>query len=162
MIHLKPFMESTGLLWRQVTKEEMARRIKGQVVDTITKAETRKIMDLLKESGRNIEFVEYNMHDKTLDINLFGLNSEELRCHYLKLNKKEINRPRMPANNLYIKSFGDSLPNVEIFKCVDDYFWVETGYYGDVPDDYFICDGIQGLLSMLDEYYTPEEKQDNS
>ncbi len=150
-------MESAGLLWRQVDKAEMARRIKGQVVDTITKSEVRKIMDLLKESGRNIMFVEYNMnHKKTLDIDLFGLNIEELRCHYLKLNKKEINRPRMPANNLYIKSFGESL-HVDIFKCVDDWFWVESQ-----NDDYFICDGIQGLLSMLAEYYTPEEKQDNS
>jgi len=144
-------MESTGLLWRQVDKAEMARRIRGQVVDTITKTEVQKVIDLLKESGREIDMVEYKMDDNTLDINLFGVEAKELRRHYPRLNKKEVEHPRMATNNLFIWNSG--LPKLEIFKCEDDWFWVES-----TDDDYFICDGIQGLLSMLADYYTIEKK----
>ncbi len=148
-------MESTGSIWQQVTKEEMERKMRGKVIDTITKAEVQKVIDLLKESDRDIDLIECKMDAKTLDVNLFGKFAKTLRNHYDKLNKKRFEHPRMATNNLYITSFG--LPNIEIFKCEDDYFWVSKSSQTTNRQD-FICDGIQGLLSMLADYYTIEKK----
>ena len=155
MKHLKAFMESTGSIWQQVTKEEMERRMRGKVIDIITKAEVRKIMDLLKESDRDIDLIELKLDAKNLDINLFGKFAKTLRCHYDKLNKKLVEHPRIATNNLLIVCFG--LPNIEILKCEDDYFWASKSSQTTNRQD-FICDGIQGLLSMLADYYTIEKK----
>jgi hypothetical protein len=170
MKHLKPFMESAGSMWRQVDRAEMERKMRGKVIDTITKAEIQKVIDLLKETGRNIDLIEYKMDAKNLDINLFGkpvktplvgARFQVLRRHYDKLNKKIgfvvpqlVEHPRMATNNLYIVDY--SIP-IEIFKCEDDYFWVSKSSQNTNRQD-FICDGIQGLLSMLADYYTIEKK----
>ncbi len=152
MIHLKSFMESAGSMWRQVDRSEMEKRMRGHVVDTITKAEVQRVIDLLLESGRDMELNEYKMDVETLEISLFGEEAKDLRNHYPHLNKKNVWHPRTPANNLLIRSYMGIIAHFEVFKCDDDYFWVESG------DKYFICDGIEGLLSMLAVYYTPEEK----
>ncbi len=156
-------MESAGSMWRQVDRAEMERKMRGKVIDTITKAEIQKVIDLLKETGRNIDLIEYKMDAKNLDINLFGkpvktplvgARFQVLRRHYDKLNKKLVEHPRMTTNNLYIVDY--SIP-IEIFKCEDDYFWVSKSSQNTNRQD-FICDGIQGLLSMLADYYTIEKK----
>jgi hypothetical protein len=154
MKHLKPFMESAGLLWRQVTEEEMERKMRGKVIDTITKGEIQKVINLLKESGRAIEIVEFQINAKTLEIDIFNETvADTLRHHWLQSDTKKVWYPRIATNNLLIKSNTAAVRQYfEIFKCDDDYFWVET------DDDYFICDGIQGLLSMLADYYTIEKK----
>jgi hypothetical protein len=155
MKHLKPFMESAGLLWRQVTEEEMERKMRGKVIDTITKGEIQKVINLLKESGRAIEIVEFQINAKTLEIDIFNETvADTLRHHWLQSDTKKVWYPRIATNNLLIKSDTAAVRQYfEIFKCDDDYFWVESS-----DDDYFICDGIQGLLSMLADYYTIEKK----
>ena len=154
MIHIKSFMESAGLLWRQVTEEEMERKMRGKVIDTITKGEIHKVINLLKESGRAIEIVEFQINAKTLEIDIFNEEvTKTLRRHWLQSDTKKVSYTRIATNNLLIKSNTAAVRQYfEIFKCDDDYFWVESS-----DDDHFICDGIQGLLSMLADYYTIEK-----
>ena len=153
MKYLKPFMESAGSTWRQVTEDEMERKMIGKKIETITKTEVQKVIDLLSKSGRDIDIIEFKTKDKTLEIGLFGIFAKKLRHHWLHSNTNRVWHPRMVTNNLCIKSFCDANPDFEIFKCDDDYFWVESS-----DDGYLICDGIQGLLSMLADYYTIEKK----
>jgi len=137
----------------------MTSRIRGQVLDTITKAEVQKVMDLIRKTGKDIDFIEYEMDAKTLDIALFGKNAKKLRHYYDKLNKKIVKHPRMATNNLFINSFG--LPTFDIFKCEDDWFWVRKSN-SIIHREYFICDGIQGLMSMLTDHFMSEENKSNS
>ncbi len=152
-------MESAGLLWRQVTEEEMERKMRGKVIDTITKGEIQKVINLLKESGRAIEIVEFQINAKTLEIDIFDEEeADKLRHHWLQSDKKKVSYPRIATNNLLIKSVTPAVRQYfEIFKCDDDYFWVESS-----DDDHFICDGIQGLLSMMADHFMPEENKNNS
>jgi hypothetical protein len=133
--------------------------MRGKVIDTITKGEIQKVINLLKESGRAIEIVEFQINAKTLEIDIFDEEeADKLRHHWLQSDKKKVSYPRITTNNLLIKSDTAAVRKYfEIFKCDDDYFWVESS-----DDDHFICDGIQGLLSMMADHFMPEENKSNS
>ena len=147
-------MESAGLLWRQVDEADMEKKMKGKKIEVITTAEIQKVIDLLKESDRDIDIVEFKTKDKTLEIGLYNeVVAKTLRRRWLQSDTNKDWYPRIATNNLCIKSFCDAGPDFEIFKCDDDYFWVES-----TDGDCIICDGIQGLLSMLADHYTIEKK----
>jgi hypothetical protein len=151
-------MESAGLLWRQVTEEEMERKMRGKKIEVITRAEIQRVTDILRKSGREVDIVEFKINAKTLEIGLFNeVVAKTLRRHWLQSDTKKVWYSRIATNNLHIETFGDNIPYFEIFKCDDDYFWV-----GSSDDDYFICDGIQGLQSMLADHLMPEENKSNS
>jgi hypothetical protein len=157
-------------MWRQVTEEEMERKMRGKKIEVITRAEIQRVTDILRKSGREVDIVEFKINAKTLEIGLFNevvgsvcgrrfdrpTRPKTLRRHWLQSDTKKVWYPRIAPNNLHIETFGDNIPYFEIFKCDDDYFWV-----GSSDDDYFICDGIQGLLSMLADHLMPEENKSN-
>jgi len=168
MKHLKPFMESAGLLWRQVDRADMERKMRGKKIDVITSAEIQRVTDILRKSGREIDIIEFKINAKTLEIGLFNeVVAKTLRRRWLQSDTNKDWYPRIATNNLLIKTF-DNKHYFEIFKCDDDYFWVGSSddgpgpFYTETGPDHFICDGIQGLLSMLADHFMPEENNSNS
>jgi len=171
MIHLKPFMESTGSMWRQVGEPEMAAKLRGQF-DDFTKEEVRAVIGLAMdypkmlraESGNtdldyDMKVMEYKVPMQSLRVLKFGAAVPNARV--LRVNRfekyPEVYHPRVPANNVMIRQLNRTSFDIDIYKSADDWFWVglETRktVYGVPKLEYFICDQLPGLLSMLKDFF---------
>ena len=163
MIHLKSYNESAGQLWRQVTRAEMSTRMGGQVVDTFTEAEVLRITTLCRSLGKVDHVAEHEIPAKVLNYQVFRYIAKELTVHPLgQYDRRSAPEVIVPANNLLI-SLSD--PNIDglldhhkayifdIFKSAEDWFFVsKTPYLEDFQDQkWYVCDGLSGLLSMLEE-----------
>jgi hypothetical protein len=157
MIHLRRYDESSGQPWRQVGRDEMRRLMDGKEADTFTKADVQEVVAFLNSTGRKGMLTEYDTPFKTRLrnrkklIDLFIQPARELRGHSFGLRAEpEVIHPRVPADSVYINFFNEYINPLHIFKSTDDYYYglMENRRLG---TDYFVCDGISGLLSMLDQ-----------
>jgi hypothetical protein len=164
-------MESAGSMWRQVGEPEMAAKLRGEF-DDFTKEEVRAVIDLAMsyplmlraESGNtdldyNMRVMEYKIPKQSLRVLKFYdlvLNARLLRVNRFESNP-EIYHPRVPANNVMICQSNRTLFDIDIYKSTDDWFWVgiqsSTTVYGVPKLEYFICDQLPGLLSMLTDFF---------
>lgn len=173
MKHILSYNESAGPGWRQVTVEEIDRRMSREQADTFTEAEVKAILDLVAKSGRHVKVWEYENEIRQLSQGLFI--SSEIKMRWLRSHlvnpdehigwESEIKHPGVPANNIYIKDCpsdvrrtgamrckdSDYIP-FDTYKSTDDYFFVAMDPRGFLAG-YYVCDGQDGLESMLGHFF---------
>jgi hypothetical protein len=157
-MRIKRFLESVGGGWREVGQEEMERVIVWHKVDDITDREIEKVINTLisldRISGKLFEYIHNDIGQLTLPCfnsspsrmvkySMFGEGAQD------SYNSGPDNR----RNNFLVKF--DKLPGgvkkyMDIFKSEDDMFFVML-----VNEDptlrFFVCDQLDGLLSLLRE-----------
>jgi len=177
MRHLNRYNESAGQPWWQVDEDEMGRHMSGQSLDTFSKAEVEAILRLARETTCSmVEIDELYYPGKsmnrsrpvTMNIDLFNTRTTTLRLYtfgHERIPFGHIDHPRKSCQQIEIwlghrietgcpDDVGGLDPNCKftILKSTDDYFYVEKyrildeRYY---VDGHYICDGINGLMSLV-------------
>jgi hypothetical protein len=173
MKHIRQFESATGDGWSKVTETEAVNRMRGQTLDTFVTGEIKSIAKTIAGKDLWIKEQYYNHTDlrMTRDVfyNQWFLN---VRPEYHSSWKRPwrdfsawfdgINE----IHRLVITSLDKASPYSEkrylllyVVKSVDDYYFVHRGVYGggskvgqaDHYNKYYVCDGLDGLMSLLSE-----------
>lgn len=164
MKHIHRYNESAGQGWRQVTEQEIDRRMSKERADTFTKEEVKAILDLVAKTGRHVGIVEYDIRTERLQPGLFHSRRTPLRvlrAHEYAPDwpirwKRAFTHPRVPSNYIYIADFGlsseeeQSSVYVDIYKSADDYYFLDIVAH---TNAYYVCDGLDGLKSLLGHFF---------
>jgi hypothetical protein len=157
MKHLMAFMESGSELWQQLDHTEMTRVMAGQEADSFTEKESEIILNIVKRSRKVAEVSEIDLNQKMLQMALFRSTIQpysvgrNLSHHYFGRGSEwHTGRTDMSlAKNIFIQLFRPKL-SIDLYKSTDDWYLVcvsqITGHRG-----YYKCDGIAGLLSMIND-----------
>ena len=166
MIHLRSFNESAGQLYREVDDEEFESHMDSQQVDTFSKGELQILFDnILWVPTKAIEVWLYKVRGTKMSAITFyhalttiGFTNRA-KARVLKTykidNKSTRTLPQVgsypmtPANKIYmwVEGLSWQIPiEIIITKSCDDYFYA---YVTTRRVDYYICDGLAGLKSLL-------------
>jgi len=178
MIHIRSFRESAGQLCRQVTEEEITRLMNGQTPETFTTTEVLSLVGQLKGLSRNVE-VDESFYDTTGKWPTDKLYREMfwtiLYCEVKLLRRFDIlpdgssTSKQMTggfeANNLFIKDH-KSNKGLDIFRSTDDWFYISIdlicgSFERPTPEsEFWVCDGIAGLRSLVADFFESRKKED--
>ena len=153
--------ESGGHPWRRLDEGAMAREMRGVEADTFSEADVLEVFRLLEGTGKTAKVTEYHGQVGRLGLADFGSEAVVLRKTIFSPDgwKTLTNHPgdafpmvRVPAARLGIDHIHPLLPHapMEVCKSSDDYFYAKAGPYR--KEEYFVCDGIDGLLSLVGHY----------
>jgi len=178
MIHIRTFRESAGQLCRQVTEEEIARLMKGQTLETFTTIEVMSLVEQLKELSRNVG-IDESFYDTTgkwptdkLDRRMFWnihyCDIKYLRTFDILPDGSYSSKQRtegIEANNLFIKDYTTN-KGLDIFRSTDDWIFVSIDLNGGLFErptraaEFWVCDGITGLKSLVADFFDRRKKED--
>jgi hypothetical protein len=145
-MRIKRFLESVGGGWREVNLDELEKTMSGHRVDDITDGEVEKIKEKVAGGGVKVGVYPY------LYYNVEQLKPSSFGSYDYSMVGRQGRR-----NNLRITWDNEGSKSIDIFKSEDDMFFVrmDTFYYksdGRVSMSWtklFVCDQVDGLLSML-------------
>jgi len=170
MRHIKEY-NSTGK-WRQVDNKGLERAITSHRVDDITDREVDKVINTLCGLGKISGDLHENLYSNLDQMTLSMFDSSDFRMvafgrfgggGHASYKPGRDNR----RNNLLVK-FGKLGPGgvkryLDIFKSEDDMFFVKGlnigtpgsdpswDVYEETPVRFFVCDQLDGLLSLLED-----------
>jgi hypothetical protein len=178
MVHIRSFRESAGQLCRQVTEEEIARLMKWQTPETFTTSEIMSLVGQLKGLSMST-VVDESFYDTTdkwptdkLDRGMFWTITycevKLLRTFDILPDGSYTSKQMtggIEANNLFIKDY-KSNKGLDIFRSTDDWIFVAIdliGGSGERPtseSEFWVCDGMAGLRSMVADFFERRKRED--
>ena len=174
MRHLTGYNESADQPWWRVDEDGLKRHMSGQVVDCFSGGEVKAILDVVGGvvPGGDLALVDLASIEKAttalngrnpgtseMGIDSFDVEYARIEAHIFRDRTQSSSTKYLgiPPDRIWINVGRDHGGRVDclILKSVDDYFYVRKNHVGKSawpwpPDsDYYICDGIAGLMSLL-------------
>lgn len=169
MIHIRPYDESAGGHWVQVTKDEYGPRARDMdIISSMEVERIRSVFRVVVDSVKDADMTEYFVHEE----GQFRVRTFLRETSVFSGVMFKDQHPRKPANLLELRFLPvrpfDAVPSLQVtlWRDVEDYYHVsdelwrhvhtcglpparQFGRWGGL--DYYRCDGLAGLAALVGE-----------